>query len=57
MGYIPIKVQFGSQENMWMKEETSLDLDGFWEMITDGRMLRKTSSDNSCITLRGSVTR
>ena len=57
MGYIPIEVQYGSQESMWMKKEANLALGGFWELIAEEQMLRKVNSDNGYIMLSRSVTR
>ena len=57
MGDIPIEVQFESQESMRMKGGTNLALGEFWELIVEGQMLRKVSSNIDCITLNRSMIR
>ena len=49
LGCIPIEVQVRSHESAWMKGETNLALDEFWELMAEERILMKVSSDSSCI--------
>ena len=51
MRRIPIEVQDGSQESAWMKGDTNLALGEFWELMAEGQVLMKVSSDSGCIML------